>query len=178
MGTKQTNFAICDCLITRLEARPVADSKTSLIMSHSERFKSLLKGFTALKMHLIFCLLLDTMNYTHSALHIFSNSKVLDCLGGYLGRGKYPAAPRAFHSSSLSQTTCLLMTVFSIGSGSNFFHLLARLLLLSYLHVHSSLTAQGIWMGTGGSRRQWLGLGHHTDQRWDQTAPSWSRSSI
>lgn len=81
VGTKQTNFAICDCLIMRLEARPVADSKTSLIMSHSERFKSLLKGFTALKMHLIFCLLLDTMNYTHSALHIFSNSKVLDCLG-------------------------------------------------------------------------------------------------
>lgn len=67
VGTKQTNFAICDCLITWLEARPVADSKTILIMSHSERFKSLLKGFTALEMHLIFFLLLDTMNDTHSA---------------------------------------------------------------------------------------------------------------
>lgn len=51
VGTKQTNFAICDCLIMWLEARPVPDSKTILILSHSGKFKSLLKGFTALKMH-------------------------------------------------------------------------------------------------------------------------------
>lgn len=32
-----------------LEARSVADSKTSLIMSHSERFKSLFKRFYSIK---------------------------------------------------------------------------------------------------------------------------------
>lgn len=88
MRTKQTNFAICDCLIVCLEARPVADSKTSLIMPHSERFKSLLKGFTALERHLIFCMLLDTINYTDSALHIFLSSKLLDSLQDTWGPGR------------------------------------------------------------------------------------------
>lgn len=62
-GTKQTNFAICDCLIMCSKARSAADSNTGFIMSHGERFKSLLKGFIASKVHVIFCLLLDTIHY-------------------------------------------------------------------------------------------------------------------
>ena len=123
MGTKQTNFAICDCLIMCLEARPVADSKTSLIMSHSERFKSLLEGFTALKMHLIFCVLLDTIKLHTFCFAYLLNQQTFGLFGGYLGRGKDPSpvAPSAFHSSSLSKST----TVSSVAGGSRFFHLLA-----------------------------------------------------
>lgn len=182
VGTKQTNFAICDCLIMWLEARPVADSKTILIMSPSERFKSLLKGFTGLEMHLIFCLLLDTMNYTHFASHIFSNTKVLGCLVSTWREEKIHAQLPSVHFIA---APCPKPCVFSwlyiciyVHSGSNFLHLQARLLLLNYLHIHSSLAAQGIRRGAGGSRRQRFCLGHRTDQRWDHKVLFWSRFSI
>lgn len=109
VGTKQTNFAICDCLIMWLEARPIADSKTILIMSHSERFKSLLKGFTALEMQLIFfLLLLDTMNDTHSTLQIFSNGKVLDSLVDTWGEEKIHAQlPRVHFTAAPCPKPCV-----------------------------------------------------------------------
>lgn len=68
VGTKQSNFAVCDCLIMCLEARPAADSKAGLIMSCSERFISL-KMFYSTKSALNICLLLDTINY-FSATHM------------------------------------------------------------------------------------------------------------
>lgn len=106
-----------------LEARRAADSKTSLIMSHSERFKSLLKGFTALKMHLIFCMLLDTINYTHFALHIVSNNKVMDSLEDTWGAGRNrPQLPSVHFRASPCPTTCPLTIPISSGAtGSHLF---------------------------------------------------------
>lgn len=100
--------------------------------------------------------------------------------GGHLKRGKDPClvAQSALQSSSLSQIMYLPSAVFSVCSGSHFFHRPGRLLLLSYSHTHSSLAAQGVWRETGGSRRQWLCFGHRTDQRWDQKVPSWSSCQL
>lgn len=117
---------------------------------------------------------------THICFAYLLKEQSFGQFGGYLGRREDPCPvdQSAFHSTSLIQTMCLLMTLFSVCSGSNFFHLLVRLLLLNYLHIHSSLAAQGIQRGTGGSRRWWFCFSHHTDQRWDQKVPSWSRSSV
>lgn len=161
MGTEQTNFAICDCLITCLEARPVADSKTSLIMFHGGRFKSLLKGFTALKMHLIFRLLLDRINYTQSAFCIFFNERTFGQFGGYLVRGKdlSPVAPSPLHSSF----TCPLAAV---SSGNNFFLLLASGCCRWTIGTPIALWLHGEFRA--GSRKQELCLGHGFDHRRDQ----------
>lgn len=114
----------------------------------------------------------------HNKLHTFCfayllNQQTFGQFGRYLGRGKDPSpiATSAFHSSSLSNSACPLTTaVSSVGSGSNFFHLLASG--CCCWTICTSIAVQLPEDFRGGNRRQWLCLGYCTEQREDQKVPS------